>query len=466
MAVKQRTPKAEKPRETILVVDDEAHQRNILQEFLSSTGDYEAITASSGKEALELLKAKDVSIVLTDLSMPEMNGIELIKQGKKMRPESSFVIVTAHGTLESAIEAIKVGASDYLLKPVEFSDLSLRLSQLSKMKKLEARTSYLEQENKQLRGDNEIIAESNIMKSLFVELQKVSETEATVTLTGETGVGKEIVARFIHEHSSRCQGPFIAVNCSAIPDNLLESEFFGHEKGAFTGAEQKTSGLFQMANNGTLFLDEIGEMDIKLQPKILRAIEEKKVRRIGGTTDQNINIRLVAATNRNLKELVSEGKFREDLFFRLNVVPICLPPLRERTEDIPPLVTHFVKKFSGTMNRKISVIEPSYMDTLKKYSFPGNIRELANVIERSLIYVKGNNLTAESLPTEFLKSKGRSSTPLTPPGKTLNELTSLYEKQIIIESLETHQNDMDLAAKSLGLSRSSLYAKVSKYGIK
>jgi DNA-binding NtrC family response regulator len=472
----------------ILVVDDEEHCRTVLGEFLSDSG-YEVITAQSGAAALETLgRESEIRVVFTDLSMPGMTGLELIEKAKRLRDDLDFFIVTAHATMETAIKAIRVGAFDYLLKPVEFDEVSLRLKMLLKMRELEKKTSYLEQENQRLRGGaTGLAATSPRTRELLEQAGTIAQTNATVLLSGETGVGKDVLANWIHQHSPRQQGPFLAVNCSAIPENLLESEFFGHEKGAFTGAEKRSIGNFERADGGTLFLDEIGEMDLKLQPKLLRAIESRTIRRVGGSQDIEVDVRLITASNRDLKKMVSEGKFREDLLYRLNVVHLKIPPLRERMEDLPELITQLTKKLSQRLNVKVKAVEPSFVEVLSSYSFPGNIRELANIIERSLIYAKDGKLTGKSIPAEWLEPSppfapsAASRTPVlgaagsgepngggassVDVGTGLGDQLAVFEKQVLSQALQNAGGDVGVAAQALGVSRSTLYAKLSKYGL-
>lgn len=463
---------------SILVVDDEEHQRETLQRLLTGS-DYSAALAANGEEALAALERGDFQLVLTDLSMPGMSGIELIRRAKSSFPGLDVIVMTAHGTLETAIDAIRTGASDYMLKPLEHEEVLLRIKQVLKTRDLQRRADHLEKENTSLRGEVTVVAESPAMKKLMSEADRVLKTDATVLLGGETGVGKEVLARYIHEKSPRSSGPFVAVNCSAVPENLLESEFFGHEKGAFTGADKRSTGLFERAEGGTLFLDEIGDMDLKLQAKVLRAIEDRKIRRVGGVSDVPVDFRLIAATHRDLKQQVAAGKFREDLFFRLNVVNLRIPPLRERPEDVPKLVEHLVQRHSTSLNVACQGVETSYLETLKGYSYPGNIRELSNIVERALIFMTGKRLTAEQLPAELKKPVSSGSRPVAPPpqaahsstvafteGRSLNDLLSDVEKNLIEERLAFRNGDVEQVARDLQVSRSTLYSKMAKHGIK
>jgi DNA-binding NtrC family response regulator len=455
----------------LLVVDDEVNQRELLNDFLS--GDYEVETAENGAEALKKVQQSDPGFdaILTDLSMPQMNGVELIRAAKKEFPELGAIIMTAHASLETAIEAIRVGAYDYVLKPVELDDLQRRIEQLVRVNELESQIRQLNKTNQQLLGGGVVVGESQAMQSLLSEAAQVAASDASVLILGETGTGKEVLAQFLHSKSPRSKGPFVPVNCSAIAENLAESEFFGHEKGAFTGADKRTIGFFQQANGGTLFLDELGEMDLRLQPKILRALEERKVQRVGGAKSELVDIRLIGATNRDLSEDVAAGKFREDLLFRINVVTLRIPPLRERLEDIPSLTVHLVDRYAKKLNVKVNQISDDYIQAFCHHQYPGNVRELGNIVERSLIYMRDGVLTPKLLPTEILGRKtiqkmGPPRLVKTDPNKSLSDLVSDFEKQAIQDSLENHDNDIELAAKGLKVSRSTLYSKISKYGIK
>ena len=440
----------------ILIVDDQEFERKNLSDFLKSLG-HDVAIATDGKMALQMFESKhsDVSLVITDMHMPEMSGIELTQNLKKIDPTLDVIVITAQADIETAVAAIKAGATNYLTKPIKMEEVQLRVTKIN-----EKRNSL---------GDDSLIARSACMKTLIAQLEVAAATDSNVLLTGETGVGKEVLSRFVHERSKRAKGPFIAINCSAIPENLLESEFFGHEKGAFTGADQRAIGLFERANGGTIFLDELGEMDLKLQPKILRAIEGRSIRRVSGTADIKIDVRIIAATNRDLKKNVDDKLFREDLYFRLNVIHAEIPPLRERQEDIPALVDHMVRTFTARMGIQSKGVDDSYVDALKKYAFPGNVRELSNIIERSLIFSNGSTLTGATLPPEVTgggkTSNSETEETLSNTGP-LNESLAQYEKKLIENRIAQHQGDLTLVASELKISRSSLYSKMSKYNIK
>ncbi len=457
----------------ILVVDDQEFERIHLTKYLVSRG-HEVVSAADGTSALKMFETDhaDVSLVITDMQMPVMGGIELTRKMKAIDPHLDIIVMTAQAGIETAVEAIRAGASNYLVKPIKLEEVELRIDRMMERKALQTQSSQLEKENRRLRGEMPLIAHSPCMRELVSKIEVAAATESNVLLTGETGVGKEVLARYIHDQSKRVKGPFIAINCSAIPENLLESEFFGHEKGAFTGADQRAIGLFERANGGTLFLDELGEMDLKLQPKILRAIEGRVIRRVSGTADIKIDVRVIAATNRDLKKRIEEKTFREDLYFRLNVIHAEIPPLRERREDISALIDHMVRKLVVKMGVKPVGVDDSYIDVLKSYSFPGNVRELANLVERSLIYSSGQTLTASMLPAEVIGSVRTSNLPKNEKLDSvategpLSENLASYEKKLIEEMLLKHNGDLTQVSLELKISRSSLYSKLGKHKIK
>ena len=446
-----------------MVVDDQDLERTGLAEVLKTMG-HEVIIAESGAKALHLFESKhpDIRLVITDMQMPGMSGIELTAQLKNRDPLVDVMVITAQAGIETAVEAIKAGASNYLLKPIQPKDVETRV------------TRILERRNA-LDSQGSLVAHSSVMKNLLSQLDRAAATDSNVLLTGETGTGKEVLAKYVHEKSKRAKGPFVAINCSAIPENLLESEFFGHEKGAFTGADQKTTGFFEQANNGTLFLDELGEMDLKLQPKILRTLEDRTIRRVSGTVDIKVDVRVVAATHQDLKKRVDEKVFREDLYFRLNVIHIDIPPLRERKDDIPALVEHLVRKFTERMGIKSKGIDDGFISAIQNYAFPGNVRELSNIVERALIYSEGSPLIAAMLPPEVIRSTqptqkaGESTEEMASefqaPVGPLNESLAIYEKKLIADKIREHSGDLNRILADLKISRSSFYAKVSKYNL-
>ena len=435
----------------ILVVDDENIVRESLHDWLSSVG-YKVETAESGEEALSIIKQKKIKIMLADLFMPGMDGIELMKKARDIVPTIATVIITAHGTIQTAITAIREGAYDYVEKPfcpekveliidklVEHQDLVEE--NISLRRKIESRFQY-----------EGIIAKSAKMLKIIELIKTIAPSNATVLITGETGTGKEVIARAIHHQSPRRNKPFIATSCAALPESLLESELFGHEKGSFTGAVGRKKGKFEAGDKGTLFLDEIGEINANTQVHLLRALEEKKITRVGGNDEIDVDVRVIAATNRNLKSMVEQGKFREDLYYRLKVVTISLPPLKYRKEDILPLAEYFLKKYAKDNNKEDMTFSPDVVEFMLNYSWPGNVRELENMIEHGVILAKNNSITLTELPQDIIH-------PAPVQGKTIDEIT----KNHILQVLEETKGNITHAAKMLGIRRTTLYNKLKKY---
>jgi DNA-binding NtrC family response regulator len=370
---------------SILIVDDEANIRRVLDAVFSKDG-YRVLTAENGKKALDIISTEpDLDVLLCDLIMPDLNGIEVLKSAREINPFLSVVMITAHGTIKTAVDAMRFGAFDYITKPFDMDEIKLIVKNALERRRLLAENTELKQELRSRYKFDEIVGSSGKMRDVYKVIERVANSNATVLVRGESGTGKELVARAIHFNSSRAAKPFIAVSCAALPETLLESELFGHEKGAFTGAAGQKAGRFELANQGTLFLDEIAEVSLSMQVKLLRVLQERKFERIGGTKTLSMDVRMIAATNRNLEEAVAMSEFREDLYYRLQVIQIFLPPLRDRREDIPPLVEHFVEKFNTQNSRSIKFASPECMDLLMKYDWPGNIRELENAIERGIV---------------------------------------------------------------------------------
>jgi len=435
-------------RKKILVVDDEKPQREILELILSSEG-YSITTAPSGELALRLLRNQRFDLVLTDLKMPGLDGIQLLNQ--LMQQDSSIIVIlmTAHGTIDSAKEAIRGGAYDYLVKPLDKEQL------LATIQNALQRLNII---------DEEIIGVSDEMERVKKMILKVAASNATVLIRGESGVGKERIARSIHKSSPRVNETFQAVNCAAINENLLESELFGHEKGSFTGAISEKKGLFEIANRGTLFLDEIGDLNISMQAKILRALQEKEIMRVGGTKPIKVDVRVLAATNRDLEAMVKEGRFREDLYYRLNVIPIDVPPLRLRRADISILIDFFIKKHNRSANREIKGVTSAAHKLMMNYAWPGNVRQLESAIERAILLCEGNEIDVEDLPVEIrqgLERSAYSEFKLPPEGISFEEL----EKSLIIQAMEQSGWNITRAAKLLGLSFRTLQYRLGKFGI-
>jgi DNA-binding NtrC family response regulator len=459
---------------SVLIVDDEAELRKSVSSILSSIFPQWTLQieeAATGLEAISKTKNGDFDLVLMDVKMPEMSGLEALQQIKQEDPRTFVVIMTAHSNLQDAIVAIKEGAYDYLEKPVSKE----RLAQIVE-KSLEARelVSSLALSNPIFDDDidSEFVGGSHKMREVFDLIYKLCRVDTTVLVRGENGTGKELVARAIHFNSPRKSGPFIAINCGAIPESLMESELFGHEKGAFTGAVERKIGQFQAANNGTLFLDEIGELKPDMQVKLLRVLQEKKFIPVGGSREIKTNARIIAATNRNLEKMIEDGDFREDLFYRLNVLPIFLPPLRERVEDIPALVQSFIKKFSKLHpHAHIQGVTPEAMEVLKSYRWPGNIRELENLIERAFIVETQAQIRLESLPDNLKKSARPAaharphSTPATPTDLNYEKFKEDAEKEFIINALKANKGRINQTVAHANIPKNTLLRKIKKYGI-
>lgn len=442
----------------ILVVDDEEKIRKILKLMLSLKG-HSVDEASTGEEALRKLKENLYDLVIADIKMPGMDGLELLKRINEMDVPIPVVFITAYATVENAVEAMKMGAIDYIPKPFEEERLILTIEKALGISRLLEEKRELQEELNKKTLPRDIVCESEGMKQVLQLARKVAKLSGTtVLITGESGVGKEVVARYIHRLSPRAKKRFVAINCAAIPSSLLEAELFGYEKGAFTGAYQRKKGVFETANGGTVFLDEIGDMPLEAQVKLLRVLQEKKIQRIGGTEEIPVDVRIIAATNKNLEELVSRGDFREDLFYRLNVFPIHIPPLRERKEDIVPLVKLFAERVMGKLPEG-PVLTPGAQKLLENYPFPGNVRELANAVERAIILSGGEfPLTVEhfSFLATSVKKTGKYIFELPPEGISLEEL----EKQLIKQALERTGGNKSAAARLLGLTRTKFRTRL------
>ena len=452
--------------ETILIVDDEKNYLLVLSAVLEEEG-YEVLTAVSGAEALEVLASSEPDLVLTDMKMPGMDGIELLERIKARDPDLPVIMMTAHGTVDKAVEAMQKGAYTYLLKPFDNERLILYVRKAISL-------FQVIQENRRLRRAmqsqyrfGQLIGKSRSMQAVFDTVEKVAPSGATVLIEGESGTGKELVAKAIHFNSPRRDKPFVAVSCSALAETRLESELFGHEKGAFTGAVATRKGRFELAHGGTLFLDEIGELSAGLQVKLLRVLQERSFERVGGMRPITVDIRLIAATNRNLKEEVARGRFREDLFFRLNVVHIVLPPLRERREDIRLLVNHFLEKYAAERKSGVPVkgLSPEVERLFYEYDWPGNVRELENVIERVMVLCPREIVTPADLPADFAQSSANLLQLGIPKDARLYETLEAVEKAMIERALRLCHNVQAHAAELLGITRSGLNQKIRRYGL-
>jgi len=444
----------------ILIVDDEKAIRESVSLILSEEG-YDTEIASNGKEALKHLNEQDFEVMITDLKMPEMDGIELIKKSLKICPGTSVIIITAHASVESAIEALRIGAFDYILKPFDFDDLILKVQRLINHKELALENQALRKEVEEKYNFSNIIGQSAEMQGVFHLIKKVSSTKGNVLITGKSGTGKELVARAIHFHSPRKNKRFVAINCGAIVGTLIESEFFGHKRGSFTGAINDKEGYFKISNQGTLFLDEVGDIPLPLQVKLLRAIEEEEIIPVGATNSINVDVRIIAATNRNLAKEVEKGNFREDLYYRLNVVEIQLPKLTDRKEDIPLLIQHFIQKYNRELNRHIKNPDNKTMRILRNHDWKGGIRELENVIERALILCEGDIITPGDLPPNMVNAEIEDEMPT-----RLKDAVAYFEREHIKRVLQKTAINKDEAANILGISLSSLYRKMDELKIK
>ena len=444
-----------KKRAKILVVDDEAAIRESLCDWLSDVG-YEVLTAENGPQALEIIEREKLGIVITDLVMPGMDGIELMKTAKNILPNIEVIIITAYGSIPTAISAMREGAYDYIEKPFCPERAELLIEKLVERQKLVEENLSLHQKLEEHYRFENIITKSPKMQQVIEVIKIVAKSNATVLIIGDSGTGKELVARAIHSQSHRRSRPFVAISCTALAESLLESELFGHEKGAFTGAYAQKKGKFEAANRGSLFLDEIGEMSANIQVHLLRVLEEKEFTRVGGNELIKVDVRIISATNKDMKKAIASGEFREDLYYRLNVVSIELPPLRERREDIPLLAQHFLKKFVIENQKEITGFSPEATDFLLKYEWPGNVRELENTIERAVILAQNPSIKMADMSQENM--------PLARSAPVRGNLKEI-EKNYILETLTQSQGNYRKTARLLGISRMTLYNKVRTYGI-
>jgi two-component system response regulator PilR (NtrC family) len=448
----------------VLVVDDERSMREFLEIFLRSEG--HAVRTAEGLAAAKAeLSADDFDVVITDVQMPGGTGLDLLRTVQAESPETVVIVMTAFASTETAIEAMKAGAYDYVSKPFKVDEMRVVVEKALEKKLLASENRRLRRELSQGR-DRQVVGSSAAMRRVFEFVAQVADTRANVLISGESGTGKEVVARAIHRASERRDAPFVALNCGAIPENLLESELFGHVKGAFTGAVQNKAGLFEVAQSGTVFLDEIAELGLQLQVKLLRVIQERVFRRVGGTSDVRFDARIVAATNRKLADEVREGRFREDLYYRLNVIEIPLPPLRERRDDIPLLIEHFVEKYGRELGKTVEGIDADALARLHDHAFPGNVRELENVIERAVALCRGPRIGLDLLPPALIE---RRSAPRPAPaaarGANLDELVSSYERGLLLDALEQCGGVKKRAAARLGITFRSFRYRLEKLGL-
>jgi DNA-binding NtrC family response regulator len=445
--------------EKILVVDDETSMTQFLGIVLRKEG-YQVTAVNSGREALERARSESFDVAITDFKMPETDGIEVLSSLKKIDPDLPVILMTAYASQKSAIDAVNLGAFQYLEKNAKNEEIKVIVKNALEMRKVKNENSYLKRELKRSHDDKEIIGNSEEMIRVFKMIDKVADTDSTILIIGESGTGKELVAREVHYRSRRAHGPFVSINCGAIPRDLLESNLFGHVKGSFTGAHKDQSGLFTVAEGGTFFLDEVGEMPLATQVKLLRALQEREIIPVGGTTPIKIDCRLVAATNADLEKEVAEGRFRADLYYRLNVIPVKLPPLRHRRDDIPVLVDHFLRKLAPNAGTKTIVKEA--VEVLMKYDWPGNVRELENVIERSVILDEGGTIEVADLPEKVrFGTSPRGSLVIDSPNMTIEEL----EREYILKVLDYTKWQKKRASEILGINASTLYRKLLAYGL-
>ena len=448
----------------ILVIDDEKNQLELLTGYLKKKG-AKVYASSSGSEGIEIVQNSIVDIIISDYKMPDKTGIEVLEQVKKINPEIDFIIITAYGTVEDAVKAMRIGAYDYISKPVDLDELDLILIRLLEHKSLKSENELLKYQLKEKNKISSIISNSSNMEEVLSISARAAESKATVLITGENGTGKEILAKAVHYISPRKDKPFIAVNIPALSENLLESELFGHEKGSFTGAERLRKGRFELADKGTIFLDEIGDIPPSIQVKLLRVLQEQQIERVGSTETINIDVRIIAATNQNLEKKIKEGIFREDLFYRLNIISVHIPPLRERKEDIMSLIEFFIDKYSKENNKPKFEISKEAADYLLKYNYPGNVRELENIIERAVVLARGSVITINDLPMNVKGLKTEEKITDAEP-KSLTEQVESLEKRLIYDALANSGGNQTKAGKLLGITERNLRYKIKKYGIK
>jgi len=451
----------------LLIVDDEKNMRHMLTSMLTKFG-YTVDTASDGTDALKLVNRNTYDFILCDLKMPNMDGMTFLQAARDMLAATTVIMMSAYGTIDTAIEAMKQGAYDYISKPFKTDEVFLTLKKAEEREHLKRENIRLKERIRKIEQGHtfaDMVATSRAMRDVFELVKKVAHHKTTVLISGESGTGKELVARSIHETGDRSGHPLITVNCGGIPETLLESELFGHIKGAFTGADRDKKGLFEEADTGTIFLDEIGEMPSALQVKLLRVLQGDEIRPVGDSKTKTINVRVIAATSKNLKEEAAKGNFREDLFYRLNVLQINIPPLRERIEDIPVLCQHFIHQFNASLNKNITSITPESMFLIRSHRWPGNVRELENVIEHAMVVADGNRILPENLPAEFVKSAPHGEDEAVIEGGSLKDAQKALEKKMIIRALEETGGNRTQAAKILEISHPSLLSKIKTYRI-
>ena len=456
-----------KPR--ILVVDDEESIREFLDIMLRKEG-YDVSCVDDGQAAIDLLKKKSFDMIISDLQMPHVTGMELLRHCKDTYPDVIFMMITAFGTTENAVEAMKMGAYDYITKPFKIDEVRLNVANALRSRNLEVENRSLKKELEREYSFQNLVGNSEAMHRIFELIRRVSQTPTNVLITGESGTGKEMVAKAIHYNGPLRDKPFVTINCGAIPENLMESEMFGHKKGSFTGAVVDKIGLFEVADGGSLFLDEVGELSLNIQVKLLRSIQERVIRRVGGIEDTKIDVRIIAATNRDLEQMMGQKAFREDLYYRLNVIHIRTPSLRERRDDIPLLANHFLQKYSGRFGKAIQAVSKEALEALKKYDYPGNVRELENIIERTVALEAGATILPESLPPFVNTPGGRKMVSsegieVGEDGVDLDKVLGQIEKEVLIKAIHQANGVKKKAAKLLKITFRSMRYRVEKYGL-
>jgi two-component system response regulator AtoC len=447
----------------ILIVDDDESIRRMLAAVLAREG-FQTVTASDGEEGLALFRSSSPDIVLMDIRMPGLSGIEVMSAMLEQRPGAAVILMTAYADLDTAVQAIKNGVFDFVIKPFDLAEIGLLVNRAYQIREMRREIVTLQHELSESFRVSRIATSDPAMQALCEAVVRIAASSATVVIYGESGVGKELLATSLHYHSPRAQRPFVKVNCGAIPEGLLESEFFGHEKGAFTGAIARRTGRFEHANGGTLFLDEIGELPLSLQVKLLRVIQDREFERVGGDKTLRVDVRLVVATNRNLEAMVAAGTFRSDLYYRLNVVSLPVPPLRARPADIPLLAAHFLRKFTAEHGREIDGFDDHALAIMQRYSWPGNVRELSNAVERAVVMSTGSIIFAEDLPLTIVHASRQNASDDALP-KTLKELVRGFEARIIAQALERNQGNRSRSASELGISRRALLYKLHEFSL-
>lgn len=444
----------------VMLVDDDRELLEVYEKIFELNG-FDVISCENGEKALEVIENTQVAVVVSDIIMPKMNGMQLLKEIKKKSAFTEVIMLTAEGSISGAVEAVKEGAFSYLVKPADVEELISNIKKAAELSGVKVENETLKDQIAALSEGREFIGISSAAEELRQKAYLIGKTDSAVLITGETGTGKEILANMIHRCSSRADKPFVCVNCGALNENLIESELFGSEKGAYTGAERQKKGRFEIADGGTIFFDEIGEMSLNMQTRLLRVLQEKTFERVGGNETLKSDFRLIAATNRNLKKEVEENRFRKDLFYRINIIPIEIPPLRQRLEDIPPLLENFLRLYAKEMNKPLPLMSQEIVTTLQKYDWPGNVRELRNLVERMVVFSSEGRLEMDALPEEIkdMMDSGHSE-------DTLRSHTKAFEKEYIIRVMKKHQGNVAKAAEELQIARKNLYKKLNEYDIR